>query len=59
MDYVRFARAKGVSEARVIGVHVLKNALIPIITVVGLELGNVIAFAVVTETILPGRAWES
>lgn len=57
MDYVRFARAKGVSEARVIGVHVLKNALIPIITVVGLELGNVIAFAVVTETILPGRAW--
>jgi len=54
MDYVRFARAKGVSEARVIGVHVLKNALIPIITVVGLELGNVIAFAVVTETIF---AW--
>jgi len=53
-DYVRFARAKGLSEARVIGVHVLKNILIPIVTVVGLEFGSVVAFAVVTETIF---AW--
>lgn len=54
MEYVRFARAKGVSEARIVTVHVLKNTLIPLITVIGLELGSVIAFAVVTETIF---AW--
>ena len=53
-DYVRFARAKGVSEAAIVRVHVLKNILIPIVTVVGLEFGSVIAFAIVTETIF---AW--
>jgi len=53
-DYVRYARAKGVSEARVIGVHVLKNILVPVVTVTGLEFGSVIAFAVVTESIF---AW--
>lgn len=53
-DYVKFARAKGLPWRRVIFVHVLKNILIPIVTVVGLELGSVIAFAVVTETIF---AW--
>ena len=53
-DYVRFARAKGVPERRIVSVHVLKNILIPIVTVVGLELGSVIAFAIVTETIF---AW--
>ncbi len=53
-DYVRFARAKGVSENRIVRVHVLKNILIPIVTVVGLEFGSVIAFAIVTETIF---AW--
>ncbi|MCW5752586.1 MAG: ABC transporter permease [Alphaproteobacteria bacterium] len=51
MDYVKFARAKGLPERRVIGVHVLKNIMIPIVTVTGLEIGSVIAFAVVTETI--------
>ncbi|OON39368.1 ABC transporter permease [Izhakiella australiensis] len=50
-DYVRFARAKGLSEARILFVHVLRNTLIPLITVIGLELGSLIAFAVVTETI--------
>ncbi|AUH01462.1 ABC transporter permease [Pectobacteriaceae bacterium CE70] len=50
-DYVRFARAKGLSETRILFVHVLKNTLIPLITVIGLELGSLIAFAVVTETI--------
>ena len=50
-DYIRFARAKGLSPVRVIGVHALKNIMIPIVTVLGLELGSVIAFAVVTETI--------
>ena len=53
-DYVKFARAKGLSNARVIGVHVLRNILIPIVTVVGLEFGSVIAVAIVTETVF---AW--
>ncbi|MEK7435689.1 MAG: ABC transporter permease [Pseudomonadota bacterium] len=50
-DYVKFARAKGLSNARVVGVHVLKNIMIPIVTVIGLEFGSVIAFAIVTESI--------
>src|SRR5512140_260456 len=50
-DYVKFARAKGLSNARVVGVHVLKNILIPIVTVIDLEFGSVIAFAIVTESI--------
>ena len=54
LDYVKFARAKGLSERRVVMVHVFKNILIPIVTVLGLELGSVVAFAVVTETIF---AW--
>jgi peptide/nickel transport system permease protein len=53
-DYIKFARAKGLSERRIILVHVLKNILIPVVTVVGLEFGSVIAFAVVTETVF---AW--
>jgi peptide/nickel transport system permease protein len=54
LDYIKFARAKGLSSLRVIGVHLLKNILIPLVTVVGLELGSVIAFAIVTESIF---AW--
>lgn len=54
LDYMKFARAKGLPQRRVIGVHLLKNILIPLVTVIGLELGSVIAFAVVTETIF---AW--
>jgi peptide/nickel transport system permease protein len=54
MDYVKFARAKGLSQNRIIGVHILKNIMIPIVTVLGLELGSLIAFSVVTETIF---AW--
>ena len=54
LDYIRFARAKGLSRRRVIGVHLLKNIMIPLVTVIGLELGSVIAFAIVTETIF---AW--
>ncbi len=53
-DYIKFARAKGLSNARVILVHLLKNILIPVVTVVGLEFGNLIAFSVVTETVF---AW--
>lgn len=50
-DFIKFARAKGLSPWRVIGVHVLRNILIPLVTVLGLELGSTIAFAVVTESI--------
>ena len=53
-DYVRFARAKGLSNTRIIGVHVLKNILIPIVTVIALQFGSIIAFAIVTETVF---AW--
>ena len=53
-DYVRFARAKGLAPARVVGVHVLKNILIPIVTVIGLQFGSLIAFAIVTESVF---AW--
>ncbi|WMD22839.1 ABC transporter permease [Achromobacter seleniivolatilans] len=54
LDYVKFARAKGLRESRVIFIHVLKNIMIPIVTVVGMEFGSLIAFATVTETIF---AW--
>lgn len=53
-DYVRFARAKGLPPRRVVGVHVLKNIMIPVVTVAGLEFGTLIAFSVVTESIF---AW--
>jgi peptide/nickel transport system permease protein len=53
-DYVRFARAKGLRPTRIVGVHVLKNILLPVVTVIGLEFGSMIAFAVVTETVF---AW--
>lgn len=51
LDYIKFARAKGLTERRVLGLHLLKNILIPIITIGGLEYGQVFAFAVVTETV--------
>ncbi|MDN4017413.1 ABC transporter permease [Zwartia panacis] len=54
LDYIKFARAKGLKSSRVVGVHLLKNILIPLVTVIGLELGSVIAYAIVTETIF---AW--
>ncbi|MSP49538.1 MAG: ABC transporter permease [Alphaproteobacteria bacterium] len=50
-DYVRFARAQGLSDGKVIFGHVLKNISIPLVTVFGLELAATLAFAVVTETI--------
>jgi peptide/nickel transport system permease protein len=53
-DYVKFARAKGLAPVRVVGVHVLKNIMTPIVSVIGLEFGSVIAFSIVTETIF---AW--
>lgn len=53
-DYIRYARARGLKEKRVISVHVLKNIMIPVVTIIGLEFGSVIAFSIVTETIF---AW--
>ncbi len=53
-DYIKFARAKGLSTRRIIFVHLLRNILIPVITVLGLEFGSLIAFSVVTETVF---AW--
>jgi peptide/nickel transport system permease protein len=53
-DYVKYAKAKGLRNSRIVLVHVLKNTLIPITTVLGMEFGRTIAFAVVTESIF---AW--
>ncbi len=53
-EFIRYARARGLSPARIVGVHVLKTIAIPIVTVMGLEFGSTVAFAVVTETIF---AW--
>jgi len=55
-DYVRTARAKGLPERRVVGVHALRNSLIPVITFLGVDLGSLMAGAIVTEGIfnLPG-----
>ncbi|HWK72259.1 MAG TPA: ABC transporter permease [Burkholderiaceae bacterium] len=50
-DYVKFAYAKGLGEKRIIFVHILKNLMIPVITIVGLEFGSLIAYSVVTESI--------
>ncbi|MDP6080725.1 MAG: ABC transporter permease [Arenicellales bacterium] len=53
-DYIKFARAKGLSGRRIVLVHVLKNILIPVVTVLGLEFGGLVAFSIVTETVF---AW--
>jgi peptide/nickel transport system permease protein len=53
-EYVRFARAKGLSPARVMLMHVMRNSMIPLVTVLAMELGSTIAYAVVTESIF---AW--
>ncbi|MEO9612975.1 MAG: ABC transporter permease subunit [Nitratireductor sp.] len=50
-DYVRTARAKGLAPARVIGLHALRNALIPVITTIGLQVGVLLGGAILTETI--------
>ena len=54
LDYIKYAHAKGLSPSRIIGIHVLRNIMIPLVTVLGMELGSTIAFAVVTESIF---AW--
>ena len=53
-DYIRFARARGLSDRTVYFRHALKNTLVPVITVVGLQLGSIVAFSIITETVF---AW--
>lgn len=53
-EYIKFARAKGLREGRIVRVHVLKHLLIPVVTIIGVEFGSLIAFSVVTESIF---AW--
>ncbi|GAB1385275.1 ABC transporter permease [Melaminivora sp.] len=53
-EYVRFARAKGVREGRIMGRHILRNILIPVVTVIGLEFGHLLAYSTITETVF---AW--
>jgi peptide/nickel transport system permease protein len=51
LDFIRFARAKGLHPVRVVGVHLLKNILIPVVSVTGVQFGVLLAFAVVTESV--------
>lgn len=51
MDYIRFARARGLTEKTINFRHALKNTLVPVITITGLQLGSIIAFAIITETV--------
>lgn len=53
-DYVKYARAKGVRSRRIVNRHVLRNILIPVVTVVGVEFGSLVAFSTITETVF---AW--
>jgi oligopeptide transport system permease protein len=59
-DYVRTARAKGLSRSRVIGVHVLRNSLIPVITLIGVDIGGLMSGAIVTEGVfnIPGVGYN-
>jgi peptide/nickel transport system permease protein len=54
MEFMKFARAKGLHKGRIVSVHLLKNIMIPIVTVIGLQFSVLLAFAVVTESIF---AW--
>jgi peptide/nickel transport system permease protein len=51
MDYIRFARARGLRQRSIYFGHALKNTLVPVITITGLQLGGLIAFAIITETV--------
>ncbi len=51
MNYIRTARAKGLGTMRVIGLHALKNAMLPVITLIGLQIGALLAGAVITEMV--------
>jgi peptide/nickel transport system permease protein len=50
-DYIKFARARGLSDRAIHFGHALKNTLVPVITIAGLQVGSIIAFAIITETV--------
>jgi peptide/nickel transport system permease protein len=50
-DYIRFARARGLTDRAVYFAHALKNTLVPVMTITGLQLGGLIAFAIITESV--------
>ena len=50
-DYIKFARARGLTDRTINFGHALKNTLVPVITITGLQLGSIIAFAIITETV--------
>ena len=50
-DFIKFVRARGLPDSKVYFVHALKNTLVPVITITGLQLGSIIAFAIITETV--------
>jgi len=50
-EYIRFARARGLSQRAIHFGHALKNTLVPVITITGLQLGSIVAFAIITETV--------
>jgi peptide/nickel transport system permease protein len=58
-DYIKFARARGLSDRAIHFSHALKNTLVPVITITGLQLGSLIAFAIITETVFqwPGMGF--
>ena len=56
-DYIKFARARGLSDRAIHFGHALRNTMVPVITITGLQLGSLIAFAIITETVFQGPAW--
>ena len=58
-DYIKFARARGISENSIKYKHALKNGLIPVITIAGINIGTLIAFSIITETVFqwPGMGF--
>jgi peptide/nickel transport system permease protein len=60
-DYIKFARARGLTNRAVHFSHALKNTLVPVITITGLQLGSLIAFSIITETVFqwPGMGFSS
>ena len=59
MDYIKFARARGISERSIHYKHALKNGLIPVITIAGINIGTLVAFSIITETVFqwPGMGF--
>ena len=57
-DYIKFARARGISENKIQYRHALKNGLIPVITIAGINIGTLVAFSIITETVFNGLGWD-